>query len=115
MFYTFRQNNSGGRWDEPAITVIVEADSAKEANDVAEANGVYFCGVDEGKDCDCCGDRWWPQTDEVDANPVPTLWGEPINLNEDYPGDKYGINWGKDYGLPNFLVVYKDGSRKIVK
>lgn len=48
MFYTYRQNNSGGSFK---ITkkikhfVIIEADSAKEANKKAEHIGIYFDGV----------------------------------------------------------------------
>ena len=68
-FYTFRQNNSGGTFTLPAINVSVEADSADEANDIAESHGVYFddnCEVD----CECCGQRWYRAT-EWDA------WEEP--------------------------------------
>lgn len=48
MFYTYNQNNSGGFFK---ITkkikhyVIIEADSAKEANKKAEHIGIYFDGV----------------------------------------------------------------------
>ena len=44
MFYTFRQNNSGGDFIGPAITVIIEATSPAEANTLAEHNGLYFDG-----------------------------------------------------------------------
>ena len=58
MFYEFYQNNSYGYYLDPAEIVIVEAESAEEANSIALENGIYFCGVRAGKDCSCCGDRW---------------------------------------------------------
>lgn len=63
MFFTYRQNNSGGVFDFDdrkgiGVAVIVEAASVAEANERAEAIGLYFDGCDSGIDCDCCGDRW---------------------------------------------------------
>jgi len=78
--FTYRQNNSGGAYDYPEWTgpadlggvfaaptwqnkqvdVWVMAESAAEADMLVEKHaGVYFDGVDKGKDCECCGDRWW--------------------------------------------------------
>ena len=81
-FFEFRQNNSGGSFviDESAglsVSVIVEADSAKDANERAESIGIYFDGCESGRDCDCCGDRWsaagfWG---DVDGDPVPSVYG----------------------------------------
>ena len=68
-FYTFRQNNSGGAFSLPAINVFVEADSAGEANDIAESHGVYF-DDDYEVDCECCGQRWYRAT-EWDAREEP--------------------------------------------
>lgn len=65
-FYIFDQNNSGGRFGLPAMYVFVEADSAKAANDIAREKGLYFNGVSYGRDCECCGDRWYA-CDESDA------------------------------------------------
>ena len=70
MFYTFSQNNSGGSFDIDhmlAHFVIIEADTAEEANTIAESVGIYFNGCDEGMDCDCCGDRWYSQWDDKDG------------------------------------------------
>lgn len=59
MFYTFYQNNSGGYFEGPTM-VIIEAHSADEANEIAEERaGIYFDGVALGRDCWCCGDRWY--------------------------------------------------------
>lgn len=61
MFFTYLQNNSGGRLinnDEAGVCecVIIEADSAEEASDK-----LYKIGkaVDNFHDCcPCCGGRW---------------------------------------------------------
>jgi len=63
-FFEFSQNNSGGRFeiDEAkgiGSSVYIEARTANEANEKAERIGIYFDGVDEGRDCECCGDRWF--------------------------------------------------------
>lgn len=57
-WFNFRQNNSGGRFCEPAINVWVEAHNAEEANKRAGDVGIYFDGAG---DCPCCGDRWHEQ------------------------------------------------------
>jgi hypothetical protein len=67
MFYRFHQNNSGGAFDKDdkvAVTVHIEANSAAEANQIAQQHGIYFNGVDDEIDCECCGDRWY----EVDES-----------------------------------------------
>jgi hypothetical protein len=75
MFYKYNQNNSGGHFiinDEVTKHVIIEADSAEEANQRAEKIGIYFNGVSCGQDCDCCGDRWssaW----SIDGKPECTI------------------------------------------
>lgn len=43
MFYAYRQNNSGGVWDDTApILLVIEAPNARRANEIAEAHGAYF-------------------------------------------------------------------------
>lgn len=76
MFFTYRQNNSGGVWDGPEA-IVVEAEDTDEANAIAQLHGVYFDGLDTGKDCPCCGPRWtraWDghenPFDEVDSATV---------------------------------------------
>ena len=58
MFYTFYQNNSWGHDHEhmPKF-LIVQAGDHRQANYIAEREGVYF----DDKyvhDCPCCGMRW---------------------------------------------------------
>lgn len=82
MFYTFSQNNSGGVWNGPRL-VIVEADSPDEANERAQTYaGVYFYGCEQGWDCPCCGDRWYP-VESYEGDPVPSYYGEPITKDTD--------------------------------
>lgn len=101
-FYEFDQNNSGGGFvidEEVGIgpRVWIQAFDANEANVIAERLGLYFDGVDDDMDCECCGDRWL-EASEYDGEDV-------LNLNE-YDG---GI-WG-----PAF-VHYADGTfKKIIK
>lgn len=79
-FFTYDQNNSGGRFDVDdkggiAEAVIIEADSADEANDRAEGLGLYFNGTDDGgPDCPCCGDRWY-RVSESDGTDEPKIYG----------------------------------------
>lgn len=81
MFYTFHQNNSGGSWSsDPRVAknVIVEADSAQQANQRAQQVGIYFNGCDMGVDCDCCGDRWSEQWSSDSGDPVPSIYSQPV-------------------------------------
>jgi hypothetical protein len=77
-FFTFGQNNSGGSFvtnDSVAEYVIVEADNADAANSIANDIGIYFNGVKDGIDCDCCGDRWY-RVDDRDADQEPNIYGK---------------------------------------
>lgn len=81
-FYTFSQNNSGGRFDffpskGISLNVIIEASSADDANDRAERAGLYFDGCEAGQDCECCGDRWsraWMN----DGKDSPMVYGDKV-------------------------------------
>lgn len=81
-FWDYRQNNSGGSFDVDEksgidVTVIIEADTVDQANERAEGIGLYWDGVENNRDCDCCGDRW----SRVDGpgDPVPSMYGTPIS------------------------------------
>lgn len=102
MFYTFNQNNSGGRFVENERVrryVIVEAGSADDANERATSIGVYFNGCASDRDCNCCGDRWYPVWEGTEGDEVPSVWEVPVTLT-------------KDVNKANVVVYYKDGSRK---
>lgn len=103
MFFTFGQNNSGGGFhiDTDAgisVHVIVEADSAEEANGRAEAIGLYFDGAG---DCSCCGNRWSSAWSE-DGDEVPSIYGTPIQ--------DYHFKWRWASGdIPEAFVHFTDG------
>ena len=66
MFYEYDQNNSGGGFDADEKVqpkVIIEANSEAEAERIAVDDlGIYFNGVEDERDCECCGSRWSSHT-----------------------------------------------------
>lgn len=60
-WFQYTQNNSGGRFDvddKVSNYVLIQAHNGTEADGIAEVVGIYFNGVEDGNDCECCGDRW---------------------------------------------------------
>lgn len=108
MFYSFRQNNSGGSFVGP-INVIIEAKDVTEANYLAQRNGIYFDGVARGDDCPCCGDRWH-KADEYDESEVPEHYGSKIGqkISDDMT---YTWKFNAPY-VDSCLIIYKDGRRE---
>ncbi|HET8731806.1 MAG TPA: hypothetical protein VFM34_11950 [Moraxellaceae bacterium] len=106
MFFTYRQNNSGGSFniDSEAgisIFVVVEADSADDADRRAVDIGLYFDGCETGEDCECCGDRWSRAYEGYD---VPSEYGKPI---ADLLDDKRRVHW--EGSNPMAYIHYKNG------
>ena len=103
-WWTFDQNNSGGSFhfdDEVGIGtwVCIEAESQRQAVDRAEDIGIYFNGCAEGKDCDCCGDRWHkPYRDEGYSFPNKG-YGIPVRKPEGDEQPSEGM-WGIGYVHP---------------
>jgi hypothetical protein len=113
MFFHFPQNNSGGSFvfnEEAGIThhVFIEAQSADEALRQAEEIGIYFNGIESGRDCDCCGDRWYSITLDDEGNTEPLLYGNSV-LSE---GVKDISAWMK----PGYeiCVHFADGTKRWV-
>lgn len=101
MFYTYDQNNSGGSFDYDAkrgisSAVIVEADSADQADNRARRIGLYFDGYG---DCECCGNRW---SEAWRGTKVPEMYGRPVE------GYTSFVKW-QGQGRPEIFVHYKDG------
>lgn len=110
MFYHYRQNNTGGSFDvddNVHTNVIIEANSADEANDRAETIGIYFDGVTKGMDCDCCGSRWSSQYDDSDGTDTPTIYGESL---DEYQVDSYFVKDGV-----KAIVYYLDGRKEVAR
>lgn len=111
-FYEFRQNNSGGAFDQDenlSVVVLIEAESARAANEKAESIGIYFDGCASGTDCPCCGDRWrqvcedeWDVTD--DAQVKELLSGEDVYIPDGY----FGCS-------PSVIAHYADGTKRTNK
>lgn len=107
MFFDYRQNNSGGSFvfDKKrgiSVNVIIEANSAKDADEIAQSKGLYFDGVSEGFDCECCGDRWYPRDNYFsteEGDPVPSLYGTPLTEHASY------VRWAE----PDTFIHYLDG------
>jgi hypothetical protein len=89
-YYEFSQNNSGGSFycnDKLCHRLIIEANNEEQAISIAESLGCYWNGVEEGQDCSCCGDRWYPYTNEIKID-----GGYPIteyNSNIEFVNEKY--------------------------
>lgn len=101
-FFSFDQNNSGGGFvvdNDVAHNVIIEAATADEANAKAEDIGIYFNGCDDGSDCPCCGDRWYP-VDESDGEDAPNIYGNDPELHDELFAEA---------GQPYCHVYYADG------
>ena len=94
-YFKFRQNNSFGHFVGTPL-VFVQANNAARANRIAQDNGIYFNGVADGVDCDCCGDRWYPVNDgDAQAQPSSYGYGGGVTVYSD--GDNYidyaGDSW----------------------
>lgn len=85
-YFNFSQNITGGSFhfsESGGITVhvVVEAKDSESANATAMSKGVYFDGVDSGKDCGCCGDRW--DRAELGGWEQPSVYGRPLGRKDD--------------------------------
>lgn len=104
MFFTYRQNNSGGSFirDESVdIYVIIEAVDYEDADRRAENVGIYFDGCADGSDCECCGDRWSNTYGGGDA--VPSIYGVALADTK----ERLKIS-----DLSPVIIHYMDGTKK---
>lgn len=109
MFFSFRQNNSGGRWDiDPkrgiSVNVIVEADDWEHANYLAERIGLYFDG---SGDCGCCGTRWSSLWKYDEGTPAPMHYSQEVGENKPARLTGFGIKW-TDQGQPEGYIHHSD-------
>lgn len=93
-FFHFSQNNSGGFFEVTDTVAeggcVFEADSPQEANDKAEAAGVF-----DFWSCECCGERFSRQ------------W----KSDEGFQTVEESVKWS--FGKPT-VVHFKDGTTKKV-
>lgn len=99
-WFTFRQNNSGGYFEEDDNVCEIVSIQAETANDA-----VRFAKRIMNNDnyCECCGERWYFYMDEDDGYDVPSLYGEPLI------GSKRAAFRRKA------ILHYADGKRQIVE
>jgi hypothetical protein len=91
-FYTFSQSNPGGYFiknDKISEYVIIQAESAEEANDFAEDVGIYFDGIRKKIDCSCCNDRWyraseWGGKEKIELDEIMLERGYKIYADEEW-------------------------------
>ena len=116
-WYEFRQNNSGGSFhinDAVSVLVLIQAASAREANTKAQDIGIYFNGCRDGRDCDCCGDRWY-EADDAMSSFTTYNWRnrfdptEHANVREFAQAHADADMWAKD-GKPSVILYYADGT-----
>jgi hypothetical protein len=88
MFYTFRQNNSGGSFRGPVL-VCVECDSLNQADEAL----IERLPRSALTSCDCCGPRWSCAYDEDLLTEYPTYLGDPLTES------------GRDW-----VVYYREGN-----
>lgn len=115
-FYEYRQNNSGGTFhlDKKSglsVLVIFEADSAVEANHRAEDAGIYFDGLDTGRDCYCCGTRWDPLVDNEFGSDEPSMYRTPLS-NKEEVGKFSDYTLRSLYPTPFGYIHYADGTKQ---
>lgn len=102
-WFEWDQNNSGGVFDETRTLchkVFIQAGDLGEAEMKAFALGIYYDGVFNEIDCECCGDRWGP----------PDIVREPhskdIEAYAQYLANEYG------WTIPDARLYYADGTVK---
>jgi hypothetical protein len=82
-WFQYTQNNSGGSFDvgeKVSHYVLIQAPTASQADSIAEAIvGIYFNGVEDGTDCECCGDRWNGTWSDGDNEPL--VYGKPLSVH----------------------------------
>lgn len=110
-FFHYSQNNSGGGFDTDAKTglgvhMVIEARNADDANTRAEGLGMYFNGCDDGRDCECCGDRWYPKG-SGDGDDKPMIYGDDVS-DGTRRMQSLGMSWGDSF------IHFADGTFKKV-
>lgn len=103
-FFMWSQNNSGGHFavnDDLTWRVVIQADTYGEAEYKALTLGIYYNGVEDDRDCDCCGDRWYEGSELGDDQLKDKTLEEHL---QEY-ADEYG------WESPSVIIHYADGTK----
>lgn len=120
VWFEYRQNNSGGSFqidNDVSIYVLIQAEDRVSANRKAEEVGIYFNGVSDGRDCDCCGDRWSEPWDELEEFSVYSWTGKGgsrkiyDNVLDYAQALADGDMWAKK-GKPSVIVYFINGVKQ---
>lgn len=79
-WYRFHQNNSYGIWIGPQNIHVEAIDLDHACRRAEEEAGVYFNGCRDGKDCSCCGDRWYRPYEE--PTETPQNYDEEVTVSD---------------------------------
>jgi hypothetical protein len=101
-WYSYRQNNPGGRFKGPALNVHIRAISARVADAVAMEHGIYFDGIRNKFDCECCGNRWNRAIEE---------YGQKFRPLQ--KSDKFDISCAKHADGVSNIWIYADGTKEV--
>lgn len=125
-WYEYDQNNSGGFFisnDSVAHTVLIQAANKRIADMVAQDTaGIYFDGCHDGRDCYCCGDRWYRAYAPLEKFGVCTSYDEEDNYNPrmvEYPDIESmaqavaNEEIFADVGENACILYYFDGTKRI--
>jgi hypothetical protein len=99
LFFTYRQNNSGGSWeinDKVTLYVIIEAQTAEEADERAEKIGIEF---ETG--CPTCG-YGWSRADHWESEKQPMIYDQCVE------GGTYRCHFERqsDFPYPAYIYYY---------
>lgn len=113
IWYEFTQNNSGGHFtvdDKVCHRVFIQSTDLDSACTFAESLGIYFNGVDDGHDCECCGDRWYKPYGTVN---FPLEYTKKLTFNDI---EEYAQYLANEYGwtIPDARLYYYDSDVKLI-
>lgn len=120
QWFSYHQNNSGGDFivdedDLIAPYVIIQATDGEDANRRALMHGLYFDGIEKGRDCECCGDRWYAVWRDDEGMGEPTAYThEPLEETVDgywfaKPGDLVAVV----VHVSGQVDLYRKGGRQL--